>query len=90
MSEPTLLAKIYAHHMNTARYIVALAAPLAAALAAGGATAIGLLSGMELKDAVEWCAAHDALPMTTPGDTSTATLDEVRSLVGGAAARVRR
>jgi hypothetical protein len=28
--------------------------------------------------------------MTTPGDTSTASLDEVRSLVGGAGARVRR
>jgi hypothetical protein len=28
--------------------------------------------------------------MTTPGDTSTATLDEVRALVAGAGARVRR
>ena len=42
------------------------------------------------QDAVEWGAAHGALAMTTPGDTSTATLDEVRSLVGGAGARVRR
>ena len=52
--------------------------------------AYGLLSGMKLQDAVEWGAAHGALAMTTPGDTSTATLDEVRSLVGGAGARVRR
>ncbi len=41
-------------------------------------------------DAVEWGAAHGALAMTTPGDTSTATLDEVRALVAGAGARVRR
>lgn len=52
--------------------------------------AYGLLSGMQLDDAVEWGAAHGALAMTTPGDTSTATLDEVRALVGGAGARVRR
>ncbi len=52
--------------------------------------AYGLLEGMALEDAVEWGAAHGALAMTTPGDTSTATLDEVRSLVGGAGARVRR
>jgi 2-dehydro-3-deoxygluconokinase len=49
-----------------------------------------MLSGLELQDAVEWGAAHGALAMTTPGDTSTATLDEVRALVGGAGARVRR
>ena len=52
--------------------------------------AYALLSGMELREAVEWGAAHGALAMTTPGDTSTATLDEVRALVGGAGARVRR
>jgi 2-dehydro-3-deoxygluconokinase len=49
-----------------------------------------LLEGMDLADAVEWGAAHGALAMTTPGDTSTATLAEVRALVGGAGARVRR
>jgi 2-dehydro-3-deoxygluconokinase len=52
--------------------------------------AYGLLSGLELSEAVEWGAAHGALAMTTPGDTSTATLDEVRSLVAGSGARVRR
>jgi 2-dehydro-3-deoxygluconokinase len=52
--------------------------------------AYGILSDMDLAEAVEWGAAHGALAMTTPGDTSTATLDEVRSLVGGAGARVRR
>ncbi len=49
-----------------------------------------MLEGMALGEAVEWGAAHGALAMTTPGDTSTATLDEVRSLVAGAGARVRR
>ena len=49
-----------------------------------------LLEGMTLGEAVEYGAAHGALAMTTPGDTSTATLDEVRSLVAGAGARVRR
>ncbi len=52
--------------------------------------AYAMLEGMALSDAVEWGAAHGALAMTTPGDTSTATLDEVRSLVAGAGARVRR
>jgi 2-dehydro-3-deoxygluconokinase len=52
--------------------------------------AYGMLSDMDLEDAVEWGAAHGALAMTTPGDTSTAMLDEVRSLVGGEGARVRR
>ena len=52
--------------------------------------AYGLLSGMELADAIEWGAAHGALAMTTPGDTSTATIDEVQALVAGAGARVRR
>ncbi len=49
-----------------------------------------LLSDMKLQDAIEWGAAHGALAMTTPGDTSTATLEEVRSLIAGAGARVRR
>jgi 2-dehydro-3-deoxygluconokinase len=52
--------------------------------------AYALLEGMQLQEAVEWGAAHGALAMTTPGDTSTATLEEVRALVAGAGARVRR
>ncbi len=52
--------------------------------------AYGLLSELELSEAVELGAAHGALAMTTPGDTSTATLNEVRSLAGGVGARVRR
>ena len=40
--------------------------------------------------AVEYGAAHGALAMTTPGDTSMATLAEVEALVRGASARVQR
>jgi 2-dehydro-3-deoxygluconokinase len=40
--------------------------------------------------AVEYGAAHGALAMTTPGDTSMATLAEVEQLVRGGGARVAR
>jgi 2-dehydro-3-deoxygluconokinase len=50
----------------------------------------GLLTGTDLATAVEYGAAHGALAMTTPGDTSMATLDEVRKLVAGGGARVQR
>jgi 2-dehydro-3-deoxygluconokinase len=50
----------------------------------------GLLTGADPKRAVEYGAAHGALAMTTPGDTSMATLDEVERLVASDDARVRR
>ena len=50
----------------------------------------GLLSGLEPQQALEYGAAHGALAMTTPGDTSMATLAEVEALVRGASARVQR
>ncbi len=50
----------------------------------------GLLSGFDPQRALEYGAAHGALAMTTPGDTSMATLAEVDALVKGASARVRR
>jgi 2-dehydro-3-deoxygluconokinase len=50
----------------------------------------GLLTNKELKTAVEYGAAHGALAMTTPGDTSMASLKEVEALVRGAGARVDR
>ncbi|PJI94710.1 sugar kinase [Luteimicrobium subarcticum] len=52
--------------------------------------AYGFLSGGTVAEAVELGAAHGALAMTTPGDTSMATLAEVRRLAGGGSARVRR
>ena len=50
----------------------------------------GFLSGMDPQSCVEYGAAHGALAMTTPGDTSMATLAEVKSLAGGGSARVQR
>ena len=50
----------------------------------------GLLSGRDLAVAVEYGAAHGALAMTTPGDTSMATLAEVEALMAGVGARVQR
>ena len=50
----------------------------------------GLLQGYDLTLAVEYGAAHGALAMTTPGDTSMASLTEVESLVRGGGARVQR
>ena len=52
--------------------------------------AFGLLTGEPLSTAVELGAAHGALAMTTPGDTSMATLSEVRALAAGGSARVKR
>ena len=49
-----------------------------------------LMHGEDLHLAVEYGAAHGALAMTTPGDTSTATLAEVEALVRGGSARVQR
>lgn len=60
----------------------------------GDSFASGFIYGlMELKDAeraIEYGAAHGALAMTTPGDTTMATLAEVEKLAGGGSARVDR
>ncbi|GAW52113.1 MULTISPECIES: sugar kinase [unclassified Nocardioides] len=50
----------------------------------------GLLEGAPLDRAVQLGAAHGALAMTTPGDTSMATATEVDKLAKGASARVQR
>jgi 2-dehydro-3-deoxygluconokinase len=50
----------------------------------------GFLSGHDAQWAVECGAAHGALAMTTPGDTSMATLDEVLRVMKGGAARIAR
>ena len=49
-----------------------------------------LLTGLGPDDALAYGVAHGALAMTTPGDTSMATLAEVERLVRGAGARVQR
>ena len=60
----------------------------------GDSFASGLVYGLmqlgDLQAAVEYGAAHGALAMTTPGDTSMASLGEVEALVRGAGARVQR
>jgi 2-dehydro-3-deoxygluconokinase len=51
----------------------------------------GLLTDADDVDrALGYGVAHGALAMTTPGDTSMATLDEVERVMGGASARVIR
>jgi 2-dehydro-3-deoxygluconokinase len=50
----------------------------------------GFLSGKGPQWAVECGAAHGALAMTTPGDTTMATLDEVLRVMKGGGARVAR
>jgi 2-dehydro-3-deoxygluconokinase len=50
----------------------------------------GLITTQDPEKAVNYGAAHGALAMTTPGDTSMATVDEVEALMGGAGARVKR
>ena len=50
----------------------------------------GLMSTGDPAQAVNYGAAHGALAMTTPGDTSMASIDEVEGLMGGAGARVKR
>lgn len=50
----------------------------------------GFLAGLSPQECVEYGAAHGALAMTTPGDTSMACLAEVKKLAGGGGARVER
>ncbi|MDZ7272307.1 MAG: sugar kinase [candidate division KSB1 bacterium] len=50
----------------------------------------GLMTTGDPQKAVEYGAAHGALAMTTPGDTSMATLKEVEKLMAGGGARVER
>lgn len=60
----------------------------------GDSFASGLIYGLMTTDdgqeAVEYGAAHGALAMTTPGDTTMATLAEVQKVKGGGSARVDR
>ena len=60
----------------------------------GDSFASGLIYGLmefgDLETAVNYGAAHGALAMTTPGDTSMASREEVERLVQGGGARVIR
>ena len=50
----------------------------------------GLMTSGDPQRAVEYGAAHGALAMTTPGDTSMASVGEVEALMAGKGARVQR
>jgi 2-dehydro-3-deoxygluconokinase len=50
----------------------------------------GLLAGKDASWAVRCGVAHGALAMTTPGDTSMATLAEVEAVMRGGSARIAR
>jgi 2-dehydro-3-deoxygluconokinase len=60
----------------------------------GDSFASGLIYGLLTGKPVDWAlrcgVAHGALAMTTPGDTSTATLAEVERLIKGESARISR
>ena len=60
----------------------------------GDSFASGLIYGFiatgDAEQAVNYGAAHGALAMTTPGDTTMARLSEVENLVKGGSARVKR
>jgi 2-dehydro-3-deoxygluconokinase len=50
----------------------------------------GLMEGKTPQQAVEYGAAHGALAMTTPGDTTTVSLADVEKAMAGGTARVDR
>jgi 2-dehydro-3-deoxygluconokinase len=50
----------------------------------------GLLTGEQPEQAVKLGWAHGALLTTFPGDTTMATLEQVRSLAEGGSARIQR
>ena len=50
----------------------------------------GLMTAGDPQKAVDYGAAHGALAMTTPGDTSMVSKDEVAKLMKGGSARVQR
>jgi 2-dehydro-3-deoxygluconokinase len=50
----------------------------------------GLLAGESPEDAVRLGWAHGALLTTFPGDTTMATLDQVRAFAKGGSARIQR
>ena len=50
----------------------------------------GLLSGEEPEEAIKLGWAHGALMTTFPGDTTMATLDQVKAFASGGSARIQR
>jgi len=48
------------------------------------------MEGLDLKEAIDIGTAHGALAMTTPGDTSMASIEEIQNLIKNPSARVSR
>ena len=68
--------------------------PIVDRVGGGDSFASGLIYGLmatgDAGIAVNYGAAHGALAMTTPGDTTMASKKEVEAIMGGAGARVQR
>ncbi|HEB53094.1 MAG TPA: sugar kinase [bacterium] len=81
-------------HEPARRFVGADALEIYDRVGGGDSFASGLIYGfLQANDpgrAVSYGCAHGALAMTTPGDTSMATLAEVEKLLGGGGARVDR
>ena len=50
----------------------------------------GIMEGLDLREAVNIGTAHGALAMTTPGDTSMVSIEEIQNLIKNPSARVSR
>jgi len=50
----------------------------------------GMLHGLPPEECVEFGAAHGALLQSTRGDTSMVTLEEIRYVMNGGSARIKR
>ncbi len=50
----------------------------------------GLLHDMSPQECVEMGAAHGALLQSTRGDTSMVTMEEIKHVMGGGSARIKR
>ena len=50
----------------------------------------GFLESLDPLKSLNYGLAHGALAMTIPGDTSFVQIDEVKNLVEGGSARIRR
>ena len=63
---------------------------LAAAMALRPDSSMGLLNGESPEEAIKLGWAHGALMTTFPGDTTMATVDQVKAFASGGSARIQR
>ena len=77
-------SELQSHRFISCRLLLALPISFASGLI------YGLMTTGDAEKAVNYGAAHGALAMTTPGDTTMADRSEVEAIMGGAGARVKR